>query len=301
MIDVRKNLSPREFEKEYLEKLRPVILDDSIGDWEARTWTPEWFREHFPDKIVQIDGRGVRLDEFIGQLLASDEEHPAPYLRNCDLPTQFPELLSYVSRAPHSLPSRLGSRLLPKNFPQENHYLDIFIGGPGSGFPTIHYDVHHLVAYLVQIYGRKEFTVYPPDQGRYLYPRASQPDESEIVNPLHPDYDKYPLWKEAKGITFVLEPGQTLFVPCGWWHYTRMLTPSITIGYDQLCAANWGEFIGDQYARRRHRAMKARVFLAYLIATGTVLTTLERLRGLTHTAVDLNFPRQFRKALDFRL
>ena len=84
VIEVRENLSQREFEKEYLEKLRPVILDDSIGDWAARDWTPQWFKENFPDKVVQIDGKPVRLADFIDTLLSSDADHPAPYLRNCD-------------------------------------------------------------------------------------------------------------------------------------------------------------------------------------------------------------------------
>ena len=305
-IDVRRNLTQREFEKEYLEPLRPVILDASIDDWGAKAWSPAWFQEHFPDKQVKIDGQPVRLGAYLDRLLASDAEHPAPYLRNCDLPSQFPELLPYVSKVPHSLPSRLGSKLLPKNFPQAAHYLDLFIGGPGSGFPYIHYDVHHLLSYLVQIYGRKEFTVYAPEDGKYLYPKpGDQANESTIDDPLNPDYAKYPLWKHATPIRFVLEPGQTLFIPCGWWHFTRMLTPSITIGYDQLCAANWRDFIADQYARRRtdhpKGKVKATALLTYLMAAGNVMTAIERAQGKTRTRFDLDFIAQLKKARGYTL
>ena len=40
---------------------------------------------------------------------------------------------------------------------------------------------------------------------------------------------------------------------------------------------------------------------ALLVAAEFSLTALERSRGKTGTPVDLNFPRQFRKAVDFRL
>ena len=300
-LEVRRNLGQREFERDYLEPMIPVILEDSISDWKARSWTVQWFKDHYPDKILNIDGKPVRLGDYIDELLASDEDHPAPYLRNIDIPSEFPELLPDISRLSHSLPTRIGSRLLPRNLPCPDHYMELFIGGPGSGFPRIHYDIHHLLAFVVQIFGRKEVTLYAPDQAKFLYRQELAADHSQIENLLEPDYEKYPLWKQAVSTTVVLEPGQTLFIPCGWWHYTRMLTPSISIAYDQLCAGNWRHFIGDQYARRRDRSAKAKLVLAYLIMVGPVLTAMERLRGETHTPFDFDFVGQYRDSLDYQL
>ena len=164
-LEVRRNLGQREFEREYLEPMIPAILEDSISDWKARSWTVQWFKDHYPDKILNIDGKPVRLGDYIDELLASDEDHPAPYLRNIDIPSEFPELLPDISRLSHSLPTRIGSRLLPRNLPCPDHYMELFIGGPGSGFPGF-ITIHHLLAFVVQIFGRKEVTLYAPDQAR---------------------------------------------------------------------------------------------------------------------------------------
>ncbi|MEO8215696.1 MAG: cupin-like domain-containing protein [Acidobacteriota bacterium] len=300
-FDVRRNLSPREFEKEYLEPMIPVILEDCITDWSARDWTVSWFGDNFPDKILHIGDEPIRLGDYVNQLLASDEHHPAPYLRNIDIPSEFPELLPYISRLPHSLPTRIGSRLLPRNLPCEDHYMELFIGGPGSGFPRIHYDIHHLLAFIVQIFGSKEVTLYAPDQADFLYRNELTADHSQIENLLDPDFERYPLWKDAVSTTVVLEPGQALFIPCGWWHYTRMLSPSISVAYDQLCAGNWRDFIGDQYARRRDQSAKAKMVLAYLIMVGPILTVMERLRGQTRTAIDLDLIGQYRASMNYKL
>jgi histone arginine demethylase JMJD6 len=301
MVERRSNLSPDEFRREYLEPLRPVVLTDGIESWGARAWTPEWFRRVHGDKIVKIDDQPRRLGDYIDQLLSATPDRPVPYLRNVDIPTAFPELLPDVQRFRLAEPSRIGSKLLPANFPQANHFLDLFIGGPGSGFPYIHYDIHHLLSYLTQIHGEKEFYLYPPEQGRFLYPRPDQPNESGLGNPLQPDLERFPLFREAKPLTFVLRPGETLFIPCGWWHATRMLSVSITLGFDQLCAANWRPFIGDQFARRRERPLKASAMLLYLMAAGAALSVWERATHRSRAPLDLGFLSQLRDAMKFEL
>lgn len=300
-IDRRNNLSVEEFQQEYLIPLRPVILENSISAWEARRWTPAWFRETFPDKQVLIDGKPWRLADFIDVLLGSSAASPAPYLRNIDLPTAFAELMPYVlPPMPYAQPDRLRGALLPKNFPQQNHFLDLFIGGPGAGFPYLHYDVHHLLSYLTQVYGEKEFLLFTPDQGQFLYPNHETPDVSDVENPLAPDLTKYPLFAKARPTRVVLRPGDTLFMPCGYWHVTRILSPCITLGFDQLCAANWRAFMGDQFARRSG-SLKAHALLGYLMASGAALSLAERITGRWTGRVDTDLAGQLRDARTFRL
>ena len=38
------------------------------------------------------------------------------------------------------------------------------------------------------------------------------------VNVLDPDYEKYPALRNAKGLDITLYPGETLFIPRGYWH-----------------------------------------------------------------------------------
>ena len=37
------------------------------------------------------------------------------------------------------------------------------------------------------------------------------------------NYEKFPALKLAEGFDFILEPGDTLFMPAGWWHHMEYL------------------------------------------------------------------------------
>ena len=82
-IDCRTGLSHDAFVREYLDPLRPVILTDSIAHWPALgKWTPQFFKEHYGDLEVKIDGQLLAMKDLIDQVEASTEDTPAPYLRN---------------------------------------------------------------------------------------------------------------------------------------------------------------------------------------------------------------------------
>ena len=121
--------------------------------------------------------------------------------------------------------------------------LEIFLGGPGGEFPYLHYDYLGLFAYINMIVGEKEFTVYSPDQEPYLYVNPETGWTSTIENHHNPDLEKYPLLAKTRPIKAVLKAGETLFIPSGWWHTARSLTPSISIAFDQLCSSNWSFFV----------------------------------------------------------
>jgi lysine-specific demethylase 8 len=47
----------------------------------------------------------------------------------------------------------------------------------------------------------------------------------------NPDYDAYPLAESAEFFETVLGPGDILYIPAGWWHFVRSLTPSFSINF----------------------------------------------------------------------
>ena len=52
------------------------------------------------------------------------------------------------------------------------------------------------------------------------------------VSVLKPDLDRYPLFAEARYTDAVLEPGDVLFIPSGWWHAVHSLTTSASINFN---------------------------------------------------------------------
>jgi histone arginine demethylase JMJD6 len=245
-IDRLENLSYQEFERDYLMPLRPVIVTDAMRGWPALgKWTPEFFRDHYGTLPICVDGRSMTLGEMIELVLVSTPEQPAPYLRNQLLSKLPRELRADVTPLPiYTLPNWLESPLLGRH--RSLSSFEIYIGGHGARFPTLHYDGLHSHAFLMEIYGRKEFWCYSPEQAPLMYPRDGIGRNQSKVNDVeHPDLERFPLFATAVCEKFVLAPGEMLFVPAGWWHTTRLLGPAISVSISCANATNWKEFARD--------------------------------------------------------
>jgi hypothetical protein len=119
--------------------------------------------------------------------------------------------------------------------------------------------------------------VYAPGQEHLLYVNPDMPWQSSIQNHHHPDYERYPLLRQAKSQKVVVRAGETLFLPCGWWHTARSLNMTISIAFDQLGPDNWSAFIGDVVEQRQRLGHPLKGFLlgAYLRLLGPVLSVGE--------------------------
>lgn len=266
-----------EFVAAYRKPRRPVVLSDALRDWPAcGRFTPGYFLREHADRPVKVRGREQRLGEVLAQQLASTEANPGPYpctLADCG------DLLDQISpRFAASLPSRHTHPWLPKALFEWVNHLEIFFGGPGGEFPYLHYDVMRLHAWITQLYGDKEFTVYAPDQEHLLYVNPLLPWQSSIKDHHHPDYDRYPLLRQAVSQKIVVRAGETLFLPCGWWHTARSLNTTISVAFDQLGPDNWNDFVGDVADERRRKGhpLKAMLFGGWLRAVGPLLGLAER-------------------------
>ena len=51
------------------------------------------------------------------------------------------------------------------------------------------------------------------------------------VDVEHPDLARFPLFAKARHFDAILGPGDALFIPKGWWHYVRALTPSFSVNF----------------------------------------------------------------------
>ena len=254
-VERRANLSYEDFVKEYVSVNKPVVLTDALRDWKAvGRWTPEFFKREFGKKTIDINKvawteragspqkASATVAQFVESILESSDERPAPYLRNQNLCDLFPALMQDVSPlpkyfAPNWLPESYTLKNLQRVF-REHSEMQFYFGGKGGSFPSLHFDVLASHAFLMQIYGQKRFIIYSPDQQPYLYLQPNSRNHSQ-VNVENPDLEKFPLFAKAKPTIFVLEPGELLFVPSGWWHTTKMLTPCISVSLNVVNKSNW--------------------------------------------------------------
>ena len=96
--------------------------------------------------------------------------------------------------------------------------------GPAGAISKLHCDVTNTL--MAQVYGRKRITLIPSNELHLVY---SLRGTFSRVDCETPDYDRYPLFRDVTAIEVILEPGEVLFLPVGWWHHVRSLDISISL------------------------------------------------------------------------
>jgi len=275
-------LSYERYVAEYVDRNRPVILSNSAPQWNAmRAWTPAFFRERFGAQTVNVSYQTkMPMAELIDAILASTPEQPGPYLHKVLIYRDMPELLADLSPDNvYSFPRRYAGSLMPRRFQRPDGFLKLLIGGAGGKFPLMHYDTDNSHAMITEIYGDKEFLLFPPEDTKYVYPCENSDHTSMIENPDKADLSRFPLFAQATQYRGTVYPGDSILIPSAWWHAARALNPSISVCTNMMYRSNWPGFIDqacDPAVVRNplNRAAKR----AYLTGLGTVLTACEGLQ-----------------------
>lgn len=225
-IERRPMVTAAELYDRYWARSEPVILTELTRDWPARNWTPAALAERFGDVDIEAClGRGgaaepdmnwedhrqtlplAELFDRVGAAGVSNDIYVIAHNRAIERPELAP-LLGDV-------------RVDPDLFDPTDHAsaMSLWIGPAGTVTP-LHHDTTNIA--FNQLYGRKRFRLVPPwetallDGARGFY-AGSRVDELAARNP-------HLLIKEV-----VLEPGESLFLPIGWWHEVEALDVSISL------------------------------------------------------------------------
>ncbi len=276
-------LSYTAFLRDYVRSNRPVVVRNATREWPAlRKWTPQFFKESFGERFIQVGhNQRMRFDEFIDGVLASTHDKPGPYMYRLFFHQHLPEVLSDLSPPnPYSFPRRHASPLMPEFWRRPDGYLKLLIGGIGGRFPVMHFDTENAHAAITEIYGDKEFILYAPSDTPYLYSDPKLPNQSLVDDPHSQDLGRFPLLARATQFRTVLVPGDTIFVPCGWWHAARALSPSVSVCSNIIDRSNWPGFVAEvTRSGGGHNPARQAAKKAYFTGLGYLLTALEDLQG----------------------
>ena len=268
------------FVRDYIARNRPVVVENALPACPARRqWTPEYFRERFGAKRIQVSpSEQMAFADFIDAVLASREDAPGPYMYRLFIGPHMPELLPDLEPLnPYAFPRRLASPLMPRQWRRPDGYLKLLIGGIGGRFPFLHYDLENSHATITEIHGDKEFILYPPEDAAFLYPKPGMPNQSTIPDVRQVDLARFPLYERATQYHTVLHPGDMVFVPSRWWHGARALSPSISICQNMLDGSNWDGYVDELCSRKSGLpGPKRQAKRMYLGALGGLLSMLER-------------------------
>jgi ribosomal protein L16 Arg81 hydroxylase len=105
--------------------------------------------------------------------------------------------------------------------------------GPAGTITPLHHDTSNIL--IAQVAGRKRYRLIPASQWQYVYNSTGVFSDVDCENP---DPARYPKFRHATVIDVVVEPGEVLFMPVGWWHYVRALDVSMTVSFTNFVFPN---------------------------------------------------------------
>jgi hypothetical protein len=226
-IERVKTISKADFVKNYLIPQKPVVIEQLTEDWPAyKKWHLEYIREVAGENTVPLyDDRPVShkegFNEAHAKMKMSDyidllESQPTNYrIFLYNLMKEVPSL-----REDFRWPD-IGLRLV-KQLPM------LFFGGQNSRV-FMHYDIDFANILHFHFHGDKRCMIFPQTESKYLYKVPHALISREDIDFDDPDFDKWPALKQAKGFVCNLKHGEMLYMPEGYWHYMKYLTPGFSM------------------------------------------------------------------------
>jgi len=103
--------------------------------------------------------------------------------------------------------------------------------GSARAFTQLHQDVLHNL--ILQLDGVKRFTVFAPQDDRYLYRETDEdrPNYSQIPRTSEVDRARFPNYRRARAFRVELRPKDIFVLPAYWWHEVLTLEDSLMLNY----------------------------------------------------------------------
>lgn len=223
-IDRVESISPEDFKNNYYNKMKPLIITGLAKKWPAyNKWNWDYFIDTVGEKEVGVYNN-----------VKSDSYTP---INTADAYMKFGEYLKKVKAGPLDLRIFLFNifQHAPQvtsdfTWPDElmtgfvKKYPMLFVGGQGS-VTHMHFDIDMSHILHTQFLGRKRVLLFPHEEQFKLYRKpwevlslANYANYSEDF-----DYENFPAVKLAQGYEVILEHGDTLFMPAGFWHHMEYI------------------------------------------------------------------------------
>ncbi len=227
-VDRVETISPEDFRKNYYTPLKPLVIKGLAKKWPAYSkWNWDFFKAVVGDVEVGVYNN-VKSDAYTPINTADDYMTFGEYI---DMIRQGPAqwrifLFNLFEQAPSivndfSWPDQY-CRGFVKKFPM------LFTGGKGS-VTHMHFDIDLSHIFHTQFMGRKRILLFPHEEQHKLYRKPWEvlsmvnfekyydSDKSQL------DYNRFPALRLAKGYELILDHGETLFMPAGYWHHMEYI------------------------------------------------------------------------------
>ncbi|KAF9612080.1 hypothetical protein IFM89_037999 [Coptis chinensis] len=234
-VERKKDVSLDEFHNEY-DGRKPVLLTEIAETWPARsTWTTEQLLQNYGDTKFKISQRSsgkitMKFKDYVSYMKLQHDEDP---------------LYIFDDKFGEVAPSLLKDYNVPYLFQED--YFDVLDRDQRPPFRWL-------------IIGPERWALYPP--GRVpLGVTVHVNEEDGDVNIDTPSsvqwwLDIYPmLADEDKPIEFTQLPGETIYVPSGWWHCVLNLETTIAVTQNFVNSKNFEYLCLDMAPGHLHKGV----------------------------------------------
>ena len=228
------------FFNDFYYENRPVVIRGYANTWSAlKKWTLEHLNKAYGNVEVSITDdrlanpnydmehqkhtRQCLLSEFIQQVSMNESGNNAYMVANNRVIEQS-EMSSLIDDVYYD----------PELFDaQKWKGCSAFWLGPAGTITPLHHDTCNIL--FVQIRGRKAFRLFSPLELDLLtHARSMYAD----IDPEAPDHNRHPNFSSVIEHQTILNPGDAIFLPIGWWHHVRSLDISISFAMTNFVVPN---------------------------------------------------------------
>lgn len=215
------DITTEEFRQNFLRPTQPVIMRSFAKDWPALDL---WNFEYLADVCGEIP---------VPLYAKTFAENNGAYMQ-AEKTVSFREYLQMLQQSEvqyrmflFNVYKKMPALCRDFNYPDFSKYFThkypfLFFGNEGCAV-DVHFDADLSHVFLNQFHGQKTVILFSPEFSNCLYRHPFT--VSTNVDIGNPNFDLYPKLKDVQGYRCVLQHGDTLFIPSGWWHY---------IHYDEL-------------------------------------------------------------------
>ncbi|CAL1390313.1 unnamed protein product [Linum trigynum] len=265
-VERKMDISLGEFRHQYDGK-KPVLLLGLTDSWPARSsWTIDQLTAKYGDKSFRISQRSTRkismeFKDYVSYMNLQHDEDP---------------LYIFDDKFGETVPSLLKDYSVPQLFNED--YFEVldreqrppfrwFIVGPERSGASWHIDPALTSAWNTLLCGQKRWALYPPGRvplGVTVHVNEEDGDVNiDTPSSLQWWLDFYPLLAdEDKPIECTQLPGETIFVPSGWWHCVLNLETTIAVTQNFVNSVNFEYVCLDLTPGYHHKGVCRAGFLA---------------------------------------
>lgn len=258
-------LSVKAFVQEYEEKCKPLVIQGIPKEekWRANSrWTKNGIKTRYRTAYLKCgeddDGKTIRMKvKYFFKYMKSQKDDSPLYVFDSsfdDRKDTTPLLEDYKvpKYFPHDLFHLVGEKRRPP-------YRWFLIGPKRSG-TCVHIDPLGTSAWNTLLVGKKRWVLFPPNVDKRLalgkdYVYKGEDDEaihyfSTILPRIIKHNPNLPVYE------FIQYPGDTVFIPGGWWHGVINLDDTIAVTQNFCSIANFDKVWKKTRKGRKRMAVK---------------------------------------------